>query len=45
MVQYTQLDENKALGLDYASHSFYVDSQGKEADQGTEKTLIYEVRR
>lgn len=28
----TQLDKNKALGLDYASHSFYVDSQGKEAD-------------
>lgn len=27
-----QLDKNKALGLDYASHSFYVDSQGKEAD-------------
>ena len=27
-----QLDKKKALGLDYASHSFYVDSQGKEAD-------------
>ena len=27
-----QLDKNKALGLDYASHSFYVDSQGREAD-------------
>jgi putative transposase len=26
------LDKNKALGLDYASHSFYVDSQGIEAD-------------
>ena len=26
------LDETKALGLDYASHSFYVDSQGKEAN-------------
>lgn len=26
------LDKNNALGLDYASHSFYVDSQGKEAD-------------
>lgn len=26
-----QLDKTKALGLDYASHSFYVDSQGKEA--------------
>ena len=27
-----QLDKTKALGLDYASHSFYVDSQGKEAN-------------
>lgn len=27
-----QLDKNKALGLDYASHSFYVDSQDREAD-------------
>lgn len=27
-----QLDKNKALGLDYASHSFYVDSQGREAN-------------
>ena len=27
-----QLDKNKSLGLDYASHSFYVDSQGREAD-------------
>jgi putative transposase len=27
-----QLDKNKALGLDYASHSFYVDSQNREAD-------------
>ena len=26
------LDKNKALGLDYASHSFYVDSQNREAD-------------
>lgn len=26
-----QLDKDKALGLDYASHSFYVDSQGREA--------------
>ena len=25
------LDKNKALGLDYASHSFYVDSQNREA--------------
>lgn len=27
-----QLEKTKALGLDYASHSFYVDSQGKEAN-------------
>ena len=27
-----QLDKNKAIGLDYASHSFYVDSQNREAD-------------
>lgn len=27
-----QLDKDKVLGLDYASHSFYVDSQGREAD-------------
>ena len=27
-----QLDKNKALGLDYASPSFYVDSQNREAD-------------
>lgn len=26
-----QLNKNNALGLDYASHSFYVDSQGREA--------------
>ena len=26
------LDKNKALGLDYSSPHFYVDSQGKEAD-------------
>ena len=26
------LDKNKALGLDYSSPSFYVDSQGMEAD-------------
>lgn len=29
---YIQLDKNKALGLDYSSPSFYVDSQGIEAD-------------
>ena len=27
-----ELSKDKALGLDYASHSFYVDSQGREAD-------------
>lgn len=27
-----QLDKMKALGLDYTSHSFYVDSQGREAN-------------
>lgn len=26
------LDKTRALGLDYSSHSFYVDSQGREAD-------------
>ena len=31
-IPYIELDKNKALGLDYASHSFYVDSQGREAD-------------
>ena len=27
-----ELSKDKAVGLDYASHSFYVDSQGREAD-------------
>lgn len=27
-----ELSQDKAIGLDYASHSFYVDSQGREAD-------------
>ena len=27
-----QLDKTRALGLDYSSHNFYVDSQGREAD-------------
>lgn len=27
-----ELSRDKAIGLDYASHSFYVDSQGREAD-------------
>lgn len=31
-IPHVELDKNKALGLDYASHSFYVDSQGREAD-------------
>ena len=31
-IPYVELDKNKAIGLDYASHSFYVDSQGREAD-------------
>ena len=45
-----QLDKNKALGLDYASHSFYVDSQGREADypkfyRNTENILAKEQRK
>lgn len=28
----TKLSKDRAIGLDYASHSFYVDSQGREAD-------------
>ena len=31
-IPYIELDKNKAIGLDYASHSFYVDSQGRETD-------------
>ena len=27
-----ELSKDKAIGLDYASHNFYVDSQGREAD-------------
>lgn len=27
-----ELSKDKAIGLDYTSHSFYVDSQGREAD-------------
>lgn len=27
-----ELSKDRAIGLDYASHSFYVDSQGREAD-------------
>lgn len=45
-----QLDKNKALGLDYASHSFYVDSQGREADypkffRNAQKILSKEQRK
>lgn len=45
-----QLDKNKALGLDYASHSFYVDSQNREADyprfyRNAQKKLAKEQRK
>ena len=44
------LDKNKALGLDYASHSFYVDSQNREADypkfyRNAQKKLAKEQRK
>src|SRR5574344_487719 len=44
------LDKNKALGLDYASHSFYVDSQNREADypkfyRNVQKKLAKEQRK
>ena len=44
------LDKNKALGLDYASHSFFVDSQGEEADypkfyRNAQNTLAREQRK
>ncbi len=32
VVPNVELSRDKAIGLDYASHSFYVDSQGREAD-------------
>ena len=32
MIPNIELSKDKAIGLDYASHSFYVDSQGREAD-------------
>jgi putative transposase len=32
MIFRISLDKNKAIGLDYASHSFYVDNQNREAD-------------
>ena len=44
------LSKDKALGLDYASHSFYVDSQGREADyprfyRNTQNKLAKEQRK
>ncbi len=44
------LDRNKALGLDYSSHSFYVDNQGNEANypkfyRNTQKVLSKEQRK
>ena len=44
------LDKTKALGLDYSSHSFYVDSQGREADypkfyRNTQNVLAREQRK
>jgi len=44
------LNKDKALGLDYASHSFYVDSQGREADypkfyRNTQEKLSKEQRK
>ena len=49
-IPYVELDKNKALGLDYASHSFYVDSQGREADypkfyRNAQKILARERRK
>ena len=32
VVPNVELSRDKVIGLDYASHSFYVDSQGREAD-------------
>lgn len=44
------LDRNKALGLDYSSHSFYVDNQGNEANypkfyRNAQKVLSKEQRK
>ena len=44
------LDKTKALGLDYSSHNFYVDSQGREADypkfyRNTQNVLAREQRK
>lgn len=49
-IQNVQLDKNKTLGLDYASHSFYVDSQGREANypkfyRNTQAILAKEQRK
>ena len=49
-IPYIELDKNKAIGLDYASHSFYVDSQGREADypkfyRNAQKILAREQRK
>ena len=45
-----ELDKDNSVGLDYSSHSFYVDSQGKEANypkfyQNTQDKLAKEQRR
>lgn len=45
-----QLDKTKALGLDYASHSFYVDNQDREANypkfyRNTQTVLSKEQRK
>ena len=46
----TKLDKNKSLGLDYSSHSFYVDSQSREANypkfyHNTQQKLAKEQRK
>lgn len=45
-----KLDKDNSLGLDYSSHSFYVDSQGKEANypkfyRNTQQKLAKEQRK
>lgn len=45
-----ELSKDRAIGLDYASHSFYVDSQGREADypkfyRNTQDKLAKEQRK
>lgn len=45
-----KLDKNKSLGLDYSSHSFYVDSQNREANypkfyRNTQQKLAKEQRK